>query len=66
MPATEVHVRDNELERVEQWRAERLERAGFDARGAAQLAARHDIDLHMTLDLVASGCPPEVALRILL
>jgi hypothetical protein len=66
MPATEVHVRDTELERVEQWRAEALERVGYGAQAAAELAARLDIDLHRAIDLVEQGCPPETALQILL
>ena len=66
MPATELHVRDTELERVEQWRAEALERVGYGAQAAAELAARLDVDLHLAIDLVEQGCPPETALQILL
>ena len=65
MPATEIHVVD-ELERVEQWRAEALERVGYDAAAAAALAARHDVDLHLAIELLENGCPLETALRILL
>jgi hypothetical protein len=57
---------DSELERVEAWRAEELERAGYDASSAAKLAARHDVDLHRAVDLLRQGCPPEIALGILL
>jgi hypothetical protein len=66
VPATEVHVRDSELERVERWRAEALERAGYSPAGATELAARLDVDLHVAIDLVEQGCPPETALQILL
>jgi hypothetical protein len=66
MPATEAHVRTTELERVEQWRAEALERVGYSPDAAAILAARHDVDLHLALDLVEQGCPPEIAVQILL
>jgi hypothetical protein len=66
MPATDVDIRDTELERVERWRAEELERAGYDPRAAARLAARHDVDLHRAVDLIRQGCPPELALSILL
>jgi hypothetical protein len=66
MPATEVHVSEPEHQRVERWRAEALERAGYPAEGAAELAARLDVDLHHAIDLVEQGCPPETALRILL
>ena len=66
MPATELHPRESELERIERWRAERLERAGYDADAAAQLAARPDVDLHQAIGLIEKGCSPEVALQILL
>ncbi|HEX6489848.1 MAG TPA: hypothetical protein VF002_00585 [Gaiellaceae bacterium] len=57
---------DTELERIEQWRAEELERAGYSVRDAARIAARHDVDLHLAIDLIANGCPNPVALQILL
>jgi hypothetical protein len=66
MPAAEAHVHDSEIERIERWRAGELERAGYDVAGAAAVAARHDIDLHVAADLIAQGCPPELALKILL
>ena len=56
----------SELERVERWRAAELERAGYPAEAAARLAARHDVDLHRAVKLVESGCPVELALKILL
>jgi hypothetical protein len=66
MPATEIPVRDPEHERVERWRAEALERAGYGAAAAAELAARPDVDLHQAIGLLENGCPPETALKILL
>ena len=57
---------ESELDRIEQWRAEELERAGYPVRDASVLAARLDIDLHLATDLVARGCPVPVALEILL
>jgi len=67
MPAAEVHSpEETELERIERWRAEELERAGYDARAAGELAARHDIDLHHAAELLQRGCSPELALQILL
>ena len=67
MTAAQTHlVHDTELERIEQWRAEELERAGYGARDAARLAARHDVDLHQAIDLLQQGCAPELALQILL
>jgi hypothetical protein len=65
MPAADTEIRD-ETELIEAWRAEALERAGYGAREAATIAARHDIDLHVATDLLAMGCPAELALRILL
>ena len=47
------------------WRFEQLERAGFPVGVAIVLAERGDIDLHVAVGLLASGCPPEVAVAIL-
>jgi hypothetical protein len=55
-----------ETELIEAWRAEALERAGYGAAAAAEIAVRHDIDLHKATDLVERGCPADLALRILL
>jgi hypothetical protein len=57
---------DTELERIEQWRVEELERAGYAVRDAKRIATRHDIDLHFAVDLITSGCSHELALQILL
>ena len=57
---------ETEMERIERWRAEALERAGYEPRAAGKLAVRHDVDLHLAIDLLARGCPRDVALRILL
>ena len=65
MPATDAPIKEPEQDRVERWRAEALERAGFAPRAAAELAARVDVDLHRAIELVERGCPPETALRIL-
>ena len=67
MTAAETQlVYDTELERIEQWRAEELERAGYPRHDAARLAERHDVDLHLAIDLISRGCSPQVALDILL
>jgi hypothetical protein len=66
MTAAETRLSlESEVERIEQWRAEELERAGYPVRDAAMLAGRHDVDLHLAIDLVAQGCPVPVALQIL-
>jgi hypothetical protein len=67
MPAVELHLLpENEMERVEHWRAEELMRAGYDRVDAVALAARHDIDLHLAVSLVERGCPYELAIDILI
>ena len=67
MTAAETRLAlDSEMDRIEQWRAEELERAGYSVRDAARLASRHDVDLHLAVDLVRQGCPVPVALQILL
>ncbi len=63
MTAAEPGLQD---ELVEAWRAEQLELAGYGAAAAAELAARADVDLHVAIDLLAQGCSPELALKILL
>ena len=55
-----------ELERIERWRADELIRVGYDATQAMALAVRHDVDLHLAAELLERGCPPDLALQILL
>jgi hypothetical protein len=50
---------------VVSWRRQRLLDGGFSARASARLARDERVDLHALLDLVQSGCPPELAVRIL-
>ncbi len=67
MSQTELHVFvETERDRIELWRIEELERAGYGHRAAGRLAARHDIDLHAAVNLLERGCSPELALKILL
>lgn len=66
MPAAELQPRETEIQRIERWRAEMLERAGYDREAAGELAARHDVDLHLAIELIEKGCAQDVALRILL
>jgi len=67
MTAADVQlVTETERERVEHWRAEELVRAGYDPSDAVALAARHDIDLHLAVELVAQGCPHDTAIDILI
>jgi hypothetical protein len=67
MSAAELEIQiETESERIARWRAQELERAGFDADAAAELAGAPYVDLHLAVDLLERGCPPETALRILL
>jgi hypothetical protein len=59
-------IEETEAERVERWRAEALERAGYAPDTAVILAGRSDIDLHLAERLVQQGCPPDLAAEILL
>jgi cephalosporin-C deacetylase-like acetyl esterase len=61
----DLHV-ETESERIARWRAEELERAGYDPGDAVELAGRVDVDLHLAVALLERGCPPTTALRILL
>ena len=58
-------ILETELERVERWRADELERAGYEHDDAVELAARLDVDLHEAISLLERGCPPELAVLIL-
>jgi hypothetical protein len=67
MTAAEADTKvGTEIERIERWRAEALERSGYEPRAAAELASRLDIDLHLASDLLAAGCSQELALQILI
>jgi hypothetical protein len=64
---TEIQeLEETETERVERWRAEELERAGYDLSAAAVLAASGGVDLHLAIDLLSRGCPQDTAMQILL
>ena len=67
MTAAELQIlTETEQERVEHWRAEELVRAGYEPTDAVALAARHDIDLHLAVELVEHGCSHELAIDILI
>jgi hypothetical protein len=67
MAAADLEVRgESEIERIERWRAEELERAGYGPADAKTLAQRHDVDLHAAVDLIRMGCAPSLAVEILL
>ena len=67
MTAANVQLPDEtEIARIERWRADELEHAGYSIDAAQTLAVRHDVDLHFAVDLLNQGCPPETALAILI
>ena len=67
MSAAELEVvHGTEQDRIEQWRHEALERAGYNPEASIVLAASHDIDLHSAVSLLERGCSVELALQILL
>jgi hypothetical protein len=55
-----------EVEAVLRWRFEELVRAGYDPGSALVLASHVEVDLHHAASLVARGCSPEMALKIVL
>ena len=57
---------DGEQTAVLEWRFSQLAKSGYGIEDAIMLATHTDIDLHHASDLVARGCPPALALRILL
>jgi hypothetical protein len=65
MAAAEVQDR-TEQDRVEAWRLEELLRAGYPEDAALALAPRFDVDLHSAVSLLEQGCPPGVAVAILI
>ena len=64
MTVAETEIREETL--VEAWRAEQLEMAGYGAQASAEIAMRQDVDLHFAIELLALGCPAELAVKILL
>jgi hypothetical protein len=67
MATADVQIHEEtEAERIERWRQEELERAGYSAADAAELAASTDVDLHTAIRLLEQGCDRALALRILL
>lgn len=48
------------------WRQEELERAGYPATIALDIAERIDVDLHRACAMLRDGCDPRMAREILL
>jgi hypothetical protein len=64
--ATIEHESQTEPDPVFFWRVEALERAGYPSLDAWELAAAPEVDLRFAERLLAKGCPPSTAARILL
>jgi len=56
---------EREADAVFEWRFEELQRAGFSRSQAFLLASARDVDLRVAERLLAAGCPPSTATRIL-
>jgi hypothetical protein len=59
-----VHAAETSLA-VVRWRREQLAHAGFPLPLAARIAKDPGYDLHRLIEIVESGCPTELAIRIL-
>ena len=60
-----IEHEETEGDRVAAWRFEVLVRTGYSPTQARRLAAEPDVDLRLAERLLADGCPPDVAARIL-
>jgi hypothetical protein len=65
MATIEQEPQQTEPDPVFDWRLEALQRAGYPLSEAWQLAAAADVDLRFAERLLARGCPPSTAARIL-
>lgn len=54
-----------EAEKVEDWREWVLIQAGYPPDAAIALARHPDVDLHRAAELLARGCPADIALQII-
>ena len=55
---------DRATDEVVRWRREQLRGSGFPSPLAGRLASDWRYDLHVLIELVERGCPPELAARI--
>lgn len=56
----------DELAKVQGWRLHVLVEAGYPIELAEAMAADGEVDLHDAVELLGSGCSPDIAARILL
>lgn len=66
MTPTALAHKVTEHDPVRRWRLDGLLHAGYSPADALVLSRREDVDLHLAVRLLAEGCPPETAIRILL
>jgi hypothetical protein len=57
---------EGEATAVLEWRFSQLRKSGYGIEDAVVIAASTDVDLHYAADLVVRGCPPPLAVQILL
>ena len=57
---------EDEMTAVLRWRFGQLARNGYALDDAIVIACHPEVDLHAAMELVARGCPPKTAVRILL
>ena len=50
---------------IVRWRRQQLVESGFPLALAAAVAADARFDLHVLIELIERGCPPDLAVRIL-
>jgi hypothetical protein len=65
MTTAEQQQSDLPADEVFGWRFSELTRAGYSYADALLLASHKDVDLRVAERLLAEGCPPSTALRIL-
>lgn len=68
MPALEdraVEVSEEAIQTI-RWRRDQLLAAGYEYADAKLIARRTDVDLHLAVRIMRSGCPSAEARRILL
>lgn len=59
-------VEEADSDGVLTWCYESLRRAGFVSGDATRLARARELDRHEAIELAERGCPPPLALRILI
>jgi hypothetical protein len=64
--ATFTALSEHDADEVIRWRFSQLASSGYGIEDAVTLATHLDVDLHRATDLVARGCPPRLALAILI